>query len=1005
MKIAAKNKKLQFALLLLVFWLMPTLIYFFAAFTVVQREQRYKNAAIQEEINQSLSRLVYEARPNLYFQPIFDGFFAQIKGLTATNKKVSEQLTKEFGQQYGKGAFSLFLFNSAGQLMNSSENKDVYELFYRMATDNNFKYTLNKDIYDKLGKVFPTPDVLCRNISKFLGTLSDTNIPDVFSSCYINVDKNFDEQSIAGIMIFINKKNLPSYRILKELIKDGKEENFGYISQKHREKGGILLPNLLSDFTPEEIISKASMSTMSFFTLGKNIVSLRFLDSETSLLATFPHEEVAFKTIGIAFFLYLLFTFATFKIIAYFTMLPPNAASMRKKLAALMFYSYLLPLSILIFASIQYLEEFKFSLEGQVKEEAVERLSELDSGFQRYLKEQIIENRKISEFFNENSDNLEMIKNFLTEERSKGQMMAAFVADKESKLLFRTNLGNSEVIRYKGRSKYELQDLLRTWEKRGGSVEPRLIKALGEEIPYEESPEDLATGNVMGEIARLVLKNLYKNYCLANNIPTVQDSSFNFSIFLEGVLEVSMQTSFYAAGTNIGKFTEISAPQASYLVYPNVIVAKDGTPHYSYMLFYSLLALEHNYLDRIYMTLSEPDLASDHPEDIRAISDYKYAENKPTLFEFETFDSILRRSKSELNTFSEHMTLNGEEVLITVLKPAFLKHYLLLKITKLSEMKAMVKKKSIRLAALFATLIIASSILLIITWKTIVQPVDELLNFTENFHGKSEPVKIHNRSNNEFDEITDAFSEALAALETKDLRGEVKKYLYPFEKELRCGTYNIVYDSFSTKLLPSDFLDFMPLVNGNYAIIMAKITGNNSSAVYLMTLLKTAFRLLCPDFPEEPETILQKLNSLIIPYHGKGHMVTCLIGILDPINDTMYCANAGYTYPVSLLLHANEKHFVSLPSAPLGINPKAVFKKHKVNLVSRTIVFYSEGAVDRKDMDNNSIGHEKFMQLASETLSSNYDNPAERIKDVLVEAGDISFNTEDITVAVLKSII
>jgi serine phosphatase RsbU (regulator of sigma subunit) len=98
-----------------------------------------------------------------------------------------------------------------------------------------------------------------------------------------------------------------------------------------------------------------------------------------------------------------------------------------------------------------------------------------------------------------------------------------------------------------------------------------------------------------------------------------------------------------------------------------------------------------------------------------------------------------------------------------------------------------------------------------------------------------------------------------------------------------------------------------------------------------------------------------------------------------------------------------EKSYLSLPSTPLGLSADTIFRKHEFSLIKKTVVLYSDGAVNLVNNSGRKIGHESFLELVADIVHKDPRNPSKSILEKLNEESMSVPWRDDITILTIQN--
>ncbi|MET0447585.1 MAG: SpoIIE family protein phosphatase, partial [Aeromicrobium sp.] len=157
-----------------------------------------------------------------------------------------------------------------------------------------------------------------------------------------------------------------------------------------------------------------------------------------------------------------------------------------------------------------------------------------------------------------------------------------------------------------------------------------------------------------------------------------------------------------------------------------------------------------------------------------------------------------------------------------------------------------------------------------------------------------------------------------------------------------------------------DWYDIIELPGARTAFVMGDVMGRGVRAASVMGQLRSAVRAFATlDLP--PHQVMEHLDVLVQDLAG-DQIVTCVYAVFDPVDETLRYANAGHLPPL-IAVHGGEVRRLTAGGPPLGAGYGDVPTEEVPLAVGATIVFYTDGLVERRgqDIDDGIAGLEREM--------------------------------------------
>ena len=979
----SKNLFLRWLIIILLTWGIPAAILWTGLKLFFDDRITRSSSVIFDTIEQRLDNLAYDSSPARFFQPKLSGLFKQLKGLSPS-PEILERIIGDFDRQWPKQMMEIYLFNGEGSVYQIRGAREEHEIFFRLI-NSDYGSNISPEQLSLAGKLFPAPDLMVTRARDQRDRVIELGNPDRYSLCFFDFDKAIRSRLVAGILVFIHYNKMDIANLLDVTVSAADPQHYGYIGEQSSS-----LPRILTDLDQDKLLDYNEQYPTRSFELSGKLISLRRFNESTLLVGayevpTHPWSLLAAILVAFAICSYF-FIKLSYRVVVMQVRFQHN---MRQRLIGLFALCYALPIIGSGFLIFQYLRELKHSMIAGEKQSNYRRLADIDAGFTRFTTAKLLDFRNFTENLRLDVADKALLCSKLQAKYDKFEADSIHMVSSTSELIYSNDLLTAEIRRHFNKPQQHQQKILDSWKYRQAGISERHLKALfspgrrdsnGNLDGFAEEPEKTEGHEAFTKLFTSTALAAMDYYNQSHNImqPLKRTSS---SLVVDTIIESNTQSLFQSARTNIGKFTNIQGMSEIFLAYLDVLPGPSGEAWYSFVMLVDLINFQRQYFENLFGDArARRDILNRvfPEEDIRAVSTHQYAANFPSVLEFKNFEAIIRRSNNDFKTFTQQMVIDGRDSMVSVLRGSYLKHYLLIKISPLDHLNDIYRKRLNIIIIIFAVILVMGLALARLLTRLLILPISDIMIGVKALAKRNYQHRIPVRSENEFGVLARAFNESAEILKKLTISEKIRKQLYP-ETEFRCGSYLITTANSNSRIILSDFFDYFPLKQGAYAVVLAEVSGNDISAAYLTAMLKTSFTLLSPSFPFGPDTILAKLNEIFVPYYKKGHMTTCLIGMIDPTNDQMLCSNAGQSYPISISMQTGEKSFVSLPSSPLGINANSKFTKSVISLDKRTTVLYTDGAINLLDQNGEKLGQERFLEIIGESLKADPRNPAEEI--------------------------
>ncbi len=204
-----------------------------------------------------------------------------------------------------------------------------------------------------------------------------------------------------------------------------------------------------------------------------------------------------------------------------------------------------------------------------------------------------------------------------------------------------------------------------------------------------------------------------------------------------------------------------------------------------------------------------------------------------------------------------------------------------------------------------------------------------------------------------------------------------------------------------------DFYDFVKLPDDSLGLIVGDVSGKSIPAAMLMAAAQSVIGAKASDH-RSPARVMRETNRLLVDDVPKGSFVAAAYALLSAQDKTVCLSNCGQLAP--LLVPANGQQPVRLVESPgdhlpLGIVPNPNYQEMTLSLApGDTLVFHTDGLVERKDKADQLFGFERLMEI----LEQQRGQPAQAVLEALLRAADTFANgvgpADDVTLVVVRRI-
>jgi sigma-B regulation protein RsbU (phosphoserine phosphatase) len=218
----------------------------------------------------------------------------------------------------------------------------------------------------------------------------------------------------------------------------------------------------------------------------------------------------------------------------------------------------------------------------------------------------------------------------------------------------------------------------------------------------------------------------------------------------------------------------------------------------------------------------------------------------------------------------------------------------------------------------------------------------------------------------------------------------------------KCNGVQIAASSTMCEAVGGDYLDYYPLKNGRFIIMLGDVSGKGIGAALVMTSLHATCRALLRHV-DSLERITLSLNESLIETTRAQTFVT-LIGVLvDPSAGKLYCVRAGHLPPLLVDAGGQSQWLEKGGALPIGLfsDLKIQIETYEISKES-ILVLYTDGVTETESSRAEHFGFGRLDAVAKAhqrySASAIHDAVRKSLKEFMGERPQ----TDDSTLVVLK---
>ncbi|NLM16897.1 MAG: SpoIIE family protein phosphatase [Candidatus Riflebacteria bacterium] len=261
--------------------------------------------------------------------------------------------------------------------------------------------------------------------------------------------------------------------------------------------------------------------------------------------------------------------------------------------------------------------------------------------------------------------------------------------------------------------------------------------------------------------------------------------------------------------------------------------------------------------------------------------------------------------------------------------------------------------------------------------------------------------KIKIIDKDEFGHLSEVYNYVIEEMGDLAIAANVQENLFP-ENNFSFGDYDVFGKSVVLTTLAGDYYDIFPVDDEHAAIMIGDVAGHGVSAGLLMAMAKAAVLGAPQDEILEPEKLVSRLFYMFAAIKDSKlkRMMTFQYYILNYKKHTLAYCNAGHCYPAIVSRGKKEVRMIEKGSLPLGVGRKARYTTDYLQLdEGESLILYTDGIVEAEH-NGEQYGYERFKKLLIRVAD---DNPAKFYENIYAGYEDWSDEeNDDLTLIVVN---
>jgi len=191
------------------------------------------------------------------------------------------------------------------------------------------------------------------------------------------------------------------------------------------------------------------------------------------------------------------------------------------------------------------------------------------------------------------------------------------------------------------------------------------------------------------------------------------------------------------------------------------------------------------------------------------------------------------------------------------------------------------------------------------------------------------------------------------------LAREIQQNFYPNLPE-NIGGVQISASSTMCEAVGGDYLDYYPLADGRFIVMLGDVSGKGIGAALVMTSLHATCRALLRHV-HSLERIALILNETLVETTRVQTFVTLIAVLVDPVGGRLHCVCAGHNPPLVVDADGNSRWLERGGGPPVGLFSNTKFTREIYDIPhGSSVVIYTDGVTEAEDEAEEQFGMERL---------------------------------------------
>lgn len=205
----------------------------------------------------------------------------------------------------------------------------------------------------------------------------------------------------------------------------------------------------------------------------------------------------------------------------------------------------------------------------------------------------------------------------------------------------------------------------------------------------------------------------------------------------------------------------------------------------------------------------------------------------------------------------------------------------------------------------------------------------------------------------------------------------------------------------ASRLVSGDYYDFIPIVAGQWGLVVGDVSGKGISAGLIMSAFRASLLAeIRNNF--SISRILAKVNRLLWETTAENRFVTAFYGVFDERHRILTYSNAGHNPPL-LLRRDSGLEWLMTGGTLLGSFPDSAYHEERVVLAEGDLLLlYTDGLTESHLPDGEELGRTGLEELVLRHRDRSVDEIADQLVEQVTRSSVTETPEDDATMVVIR---